>query len=135
MSHGLSQSHTGPLEQHHFWKCFEPYFQPGDCVIAEVGTAQFATLGLSLPPKGEYFTQIFYSCIGFTVGAFLGALVARRERNHNGRMILFVGDGSLQMTVQVSLRVASIEEYVPIVLMTVRSWELSFGKVFIQQSF
>lgn len=110
MNHGPSKSLKGPLEQHHFWKSFEPYFQPGDCVIAEVGTAQFATLDLSLPPKGEYFTQIFYSCIGFTVGALLGALVARRERNHDGRVILFVGDGSLQVTVQVSIRVASTEE-------------------------
>lgn len=103
---GSLKSLKGPLEQHRFWKSFEPYFQEGDCIIAEVGTAQFATLDVSLPPKGEYFTQIFYSCIGFTVGALLGALVARRERGHSGRVILFVGDGSLQMTVQVRIGVA-----------------------------
>lgn len=105
MNQKLSKSLKGPLEQHYFWKSFEPYFQEGDCIIAEVGTAQFATLELSLPPKGEYFTQIFYSCIGFTVGALLGALVARKERGHSGRVILFVGDGSLQMTVQVCIRI------------------------------
>jgi pyruvate decarboxylase len=97
------KSLKGPLQQHYFWKSFDPYFQEGDCIIAEVGTAQFATLELSLPPKAEYFTQIFYSCIGFTVGALLGALVARKERGHNGRVILFVGDGSLHMTVQVRI--------------------------------
>jgi pyruvate decarboxylase len=43
---------------------------------------------------------MFYSSIGFTVGATLGSLVARKELQIQGRCLLFVGDGSLQMTVQ-----------------------------------
>lgn len=56
---------------------------------------------MTLPRDSEYHTQLFYSCIGFTVGATLGSLVARKELGKTGRVILFVGDGSLQMTVQV----------------------------------
>ena len=78
------------------------YFQPGDCIIAEVGTSQYGMLDVALPRNTQFFTQIYYSCIGFTVGALLGALVARKERKMAGRVILFVGDGSLQMTVQVN---------------------------------
>jgi pyruvate decarboxylase len=58
---------------------------------------------MDLPSNCEYYSQFFYSCIGFTVGATLGTLVARRELGKEGRVILFVGDGSLQMTAQVTL--------------------------------
>jgi TPP-dependent 2-oxoacid decarboxylase len=88
----------------HMWRKFSPSLREGDCVIAEVGSAQYGTLELELPANVTFFTQLYYSCIGFTVGALLGALVARREQRINGRVWLFVGDGSLQMTVQVRLK-------------------------------
>jgi pyruvate decarboxylase len=93
---------TGLLEQHHFWREWSPFLRRGDLVIAEVGSAQYGTLELELPPDAEFITQLYYSSIGFSVGALLGALVARRENGKEGRVILFVGDGSLHMTVQVS---------------------------------
>lgn len=92
----------GPLKQRHIWHVFNSYLRDGDCVIAEVGSSQFGTLTMTLPANAQYYTQIFYSCIGFTVGSTLGTLIARREMNLKGRVILFVGDGSLQLTVQVS---------------------------------
>jgi pyruvate decarboxylase len=70
-------------------------------VIAEVGSSQFGSMNMPLPANAEYYTQLFYSSIGFTVGATLGTLIARKEQDRKGRVILFVGDGSLQMTVQV----------------------------------
>jgi pyruvate decarboxylase len=91
----------GPLEQHHFWKQFSFFVKPGDCIIAEVGSAQYGTLEIDLPHDTTFFTQLYYSSIGFTVGALLGALLARREQGKKGRVILFIGDGSLHMTVQV----------------------------------
>lgn len=66
----------------------------------EVGTSQFGSLNLSLPDNCKFFTQLYYSCIGFSVPALLGVLLARKEMGHKGRCILIVGDGSLQMTVQ-----------------------------------
>ena len=74
-------------------------------MIAEVGSAQYGTLELELPRNSTFFTQIYYSCIGFTVGALLCALCARKELKKSGRVILFVGDGSLHMTVQARVSV------------------------------
>jgi pyruvate decarboxylase len=54
----------------------------------------------TFPPNSQFITQIFWSSIGYTVGACLGALVAAKELKHPGRVILVVGEGSLQMTVQ-----------------------------------
>lgn len=96
----MPRNKEGPLQQANIWNVFNRFLRKGDCVIAEVGSSQFGTLGMTLPAESEYYTQLFYSCIGFTVGATLGTLVARKELAKSGRVILFVGDGSLQMTVQ-----------------------------------
>ena len=76
------------------------YLQPGDCVIAEVGTAQFGSLEFELPNEVQYFSQFYFGSIGFTVPALLGALLARKSLGLSGRAILLIGDGSLQLTVQ-----------------------------------
>jgi pyruvate decarboxylase len=54
----------------------------------------------TFPANVRYITQIFWSSIGYTVGACLGALAAKRELKLPGRVVLVVGEGSLQMTVQ-----------------------------------
>jgi pyruvate decarboxylase len=70
----------------------------------------------TFPANVTYITQQFYSSIGYSVGSCLGAALALREKMHGskvddmqdgginnrgqGRVILLVGDGSLQMTVQ-----------------------------------
>ncbi|EER26631.1 hypothetical protein D8B26_002975 [Coccidioides posadasii str. Silveira] len=88
------------LDHKRFWDRLSRYIQPNDFVIAEVGTSQFGSLDLKLPDNCQYFSQLYYSCIGFTVPALLGVLLARKETGAEGRVILLVGDGSLQMTVQ-----------------------------------
>jgi len=48
-------------------------------------------------PEGTTFIgQTFYGSIGYTVGATLGAAIAAQNR----RVVLFVGDGSFQVTCQ-----------------------------------
>jgi pyruvate decarboxylase len=69
-------------------------------LIAEVGTAQFGMLDAVFPANTLFNTQIFWSSIGFSVPATLGACVAAKELKRPGRVVLIVGDGSLQMTVQ-----------------------------------
>lgn len=69
-------------------------------MLSESGTAQFGMTDATFPPNTKLITQTFWSSIGFTVGACLGALVAAKELKSPGRVILLVGDGSLQMTVQ-----------------------------------
>lgn len=54
----------------------------------------------ALPSDAYMNTQIFWSSIGYAVGATLGACVASKELKKPGRIVLIVGDGSLQMTVQ-----------------------------------
>jgi pyruvate decarboxylase len=69
-------------------------------VLAESGTAQFGMPDASFPANIGYITQTFWSSIGYTVGACLGACVAAKEMKRPGRVVLVVGEGSLQMTVQ-----------------------------------
>jgi indolepyruvate decarboxylase len=51
---------------------------------------------MRLPAGCSFITQAVWGSIGYTVGALLGTLCAAPERRH----ILFVGDGSFQLTAQ-----------------------------------
>jgi indolepyruvate decarboxylase len=53
-------------------------------------------LDLRLPPESDLLDQPVWSSIGFTLPAVLGAALARPDR----RPVLFIGDGSAQLTVQ-----------------------------------
>lgn len=51
-------------------------------------------------PEGAIFvSQILWGSIGWTIGSTLGAAMAAKDLGL-GRTILFIGDGSLQLTVQ-----------------------------------
>ncbi|MCL6362630.1 hypothetical protein EXT49_21785, partial [Pectobacterium polaris] len=76
------------------------FFKSGDIIVTETGTANFGIMDVPLPPKSHLLSQIFWGSIGWSVGAALGAAVAAGEMKSAGRVILFVGDGSLQLTVQ-----------------------------------
>jgi indolepyruvate decarboxylase len=57
---------------------------------------RFASQGLSLPPNCTFVSQVVWGSIGYTVGSLLGTLTAAPDRRH----LLFVGDGSFQLTAQ-----------------------------------
>ncbi|VZI15839.1 unnamed protein product [Fusarium fujikuroi] len=61
---------------------------------------QFGMFDATFPPRSRAITSTFWSAIGFSVEAYLGACVATREMKHPSRVILIVGDGSLQISVQ-----------------------------------
>jgi pyruvate decarboxylase len=82
------------------WQRIGRFLKPHDIVLAESGTAQFGMPDASFPSNISYITQTFWSSIGYTVGACLGACVAAKEMKRPGRVVLLVGEGSLQMTVQ-----------------------------------
>ncbi|OAL28563.1 hypothetical protein AYO22_02757 [Fonsecaea multimorphosa] len=88
------------ITQSWIWTRLGEFCRPGDVVIAESGTAQFGFPDANLPEDITYITQVYYGSIGYSVPATLGAAVALRELNREGRVILVVGDGSLQLTVQ-----------------------------------
>lgn len=96
----LNKSTSGTLEQSFVWQRLGRFLKKDDIVLAESGTAQFGMPDATFAPNTQYITQIFWSSIGFTVGACFGALVAAKELKHAGRVVLIVGEGSLQMTVQ-----------------------------------
>jgi indolepyruvate decarboxylase len=65
-------------------------------VIAETGQSLFSAAETLLPNGSVFIGQIFYGSIGYTVGATLGVAVAAPDR----QVVLFVGDGSFQVTCQ-----------------------------------
>lgn len=96
----LNDSKSGAITQSYIWQRIGRFLKPNDIILAESGTAQFGVSDATFPSNTSYITQIFWSSIGYTVGACLGALVAASEMKNPGRVILIVGDGSLQMTAQ-----------------------------------
>ncbi|KAL1743970.1 thiamine diphosphate-binding protein [Schizophyllum fasciatum] len=90
---------TEIISQAWFWPTMADFFKPKDVIIAETGTASFGITNVPFPPESIFIAQIFWGSIGYSVGSTLGAALAARDRKL-GRTILFVGDGSLQLTVQ-----------------------------------
>lgn len=72
------------------------FIEEHSIVVAETGSSLFSASETLMPKKTTFIGQTFYGSIGYTVGATLGAAVAAPKR----RTILFVGDGSFQVTCQ-----------------------------------
>ena len=93
---GVVKPTQGSLTQAQYWKALEKFLRPGDVIVAEDGTSNSGATEMRLPPGCSFVTQAVWGSIGYTVGALLGTLCAAPER----RQILFVGDGSFQLTAQ-----------------------------------
>jgi indolepyruvate decarboxylase len=65
-------------------------------VVAETGVSLFSAAEMLMPEGATFIGQTFYGSIGYTVGATLGASSAAPDRP----TVLFVGDGSFQVTCQ-----------------------------------
>ena len=76
------------------------WFKEGDIVVTETGTSSFGLLNVALPSNTSYHSQVLWGAIGWSVGACLGVSLAAKEAGANRRVSLFVGDGSLQLTIQ-----------------------------------
>lgn len=84
------------LSQDILWSAVADFLKEEDVIIGEVGTSNSALAGLKLPATAKYIAQPLWGSIGYTLPALLGSLLAAPER----RQILFIGDGSFQLTVQ-----------------------------------
>ncbi|AAS50293.1 AAL073Wp [Eremothecium gossypii ATCC 10895] len=89
-----------PLKQEWLWNQVSSFLKEGDIVITETGTAAFGINQTRFPSSTIGISQVLWGSIGFTTGACLGAAFAAEEIDPNKRVILFIGDGSLQLTVQ-----------------------------------
>ncbi|MBO3744840.1 alpha-keto acid decarboxylase family protein [Streptosporangiaceae bacterium NEAU-GS5] len=86
----------GPLTQAVYWSMIQNFVREGDVIIAEGGTSEVGGFGLRLPSGCTFITQSVWGSIGYSVGSVLGTLLAAPHRRH----LLFVGDGSFQLTAQ-----------------------------------
>ena len=63
-------------------------------VIADIGDSLFAATELTIHQRTEFISPAYYTSMGFSVPAALGALTARPK----SRVLVICGDGAFQMT-------------------------------------
>ena len=85
-----------PLTIQRFFDRMSHFIENNSIVIAETGVALFSAAEMLMPEGATFIGQTFYGSIGYTVGATLGASMAAQNRH----AVLFVGDGSFQVTCQ-----------------------------------
>jgi len=85
------------LNQKEFWQIVaQEIIKEGDIVVAEAGSALFGLVQQNLPSKIDFVSQILWASIGYTLPAAIGSAIASPSR----RVLLFIGDGSIQLTAQ-----------------------------------
>ena len=85
-----------PLTIKRFFDRMSHFITNDSIVIAETGVSLFSAAEMLMPEGATFIGQAFYGSIGYTVGATLGAGMAAQDR----QVVLFVGDGSFQVTCQ-----------------------------------
>jgi TPP-dependent 2-oxoacid decarboxylase len=103
-THGCIHRYTEPYQPHattpltikRFFDRVSHFIEKDSIVIAETGVSLFSAAEMLMPDGVTFIGQTFYGSIGYTVGATLGASMAAQDR----RTVLFVGDGSFQVTGQ-----------------------------------
>ncbi|GEQ72209.1 hypothetical protein JCM33374_g5896 [Metschnikowia sp. JCM 33374] len=100
IEHVGSLSGSSAISQEWLWSRVSSWFREGDIIITETGTSAFGIVQSKFPDNCVGISQVLWGSIGYTVGATLGAVMAAQEIDPKKRVILFVGDGSLQLTVQ-----------------------------------
>jgi indolepyruvate decarboxylase len=87
---------SATVSQDSFWQAIQAFLKPGDIIVSDTGTAFFATSHLELSTENSFLGQPIWGALGYGLPACLGACCASIDR----RVLLFVGDGGLQMSVQ-----------------------------------
>jgi pyruvate decarboxylase len=96
----VRESISQEITHAYFWPRVGTWLRENDVVITETGTSNFGILEARFPAHVTHISQVLYGSIGYSVGALQGAALACKEKAPDRRVILFVGDGSLQLTVQ-----------------------------------
>lgn len=102
---------NGLITQDKFYRFVNPVFRAGDVVLTETGTASHGGRYFNLPQGVRMFAATTWLSIGYMLPATLGAAQSQREKAEDKPSkaaedsskpctILFIGDGSLQMSVQ-----------------------------------
>jgi indolepyruvate decarboxylase len=85
-----------PLTIKRFFDRMSHFIEKNSILIAETGVSLFSAAEMLMPQGTTFIGQTFYGSIGYTIGATLGATTAAPDR----KIVLFVGDGSFQVTGQ-----------------------------------
>lgn len=89
-------SRDRPVTQQHLWDRLCAALTPGNVVLADQGTSFFGMADHRLPHGVTFIGQPLWGSIGYTLPAAFGAAVACPDR----RIVLLIGDGAAQLTVQ-----------------------------------
>ncbi|KAL1845403.1 hypothetical protein Daus18300_014545 [Diaporthe australafricana] len=88
------------ITQHWLWPRVGEYLSEDDIVVTETGTANFGIWDTKFPKGVTALNQTLWGSIGWSVGACQGAALAAKDAGADRRTVLFVGDGSFQLTAQ-----------------------------------
>lgn len=94
----LDDSQT--ITQAWFWPRVGEFLIPKDVIVTETGTANFGIWDTRFPAGVTALSQVLWGSIGWSVGAAQGAALAAKDAGNGRRTILFVGDGSFQLSAQ-----------------------------------
>ncbi len=84
------------LSQKYLWDKLSEALTPGNVVVADQGTCFYGMADHRLPHGVTFIGQPLWASIGYTLPAALGAALANPGR----RVVLAIGDGAAQLTVQ-----------------------------------
>ncbi|CAM3437142.1 Indole-3-pyruvate decarboxylase [Bordetella sputigena] len=87
---------NGNLTQAALWQRIQLFLKPDDVIVGEAGTSHSALSSMKMPQGATYIAQTIWGAIGYTLPALFGSLVGSSSRRH----LLFIGDGSFQLTAQ-----------------------------------
>ncbi|ALC89289.1 thiamine pyrophosphate-binding protein [Bacillus sp. FJAT-18017] len=92
----ITGSSDEPLRAENYFPRFQRMLKENDIVIAETGTFYYGMSQVKLPANTTYIMQGGWQSIGYATPAAYGASIAAPDR----RVLLFTGDGSMQLTAQ-----------------------------------
>ncbi|UPM55406.1 alpha-keto acid decarboxylase family protein [Gottfriedia acidiceleris] len=92
----INVSTEEPLKAAGYYPLFQRMLKKDDIMIVEIGTFYNGMAEVRLPSNITYIGQGGWGSIGYATPSTFGACIAAPER----RVLLFTGDGSLQLTAQ-----------------------------------
>jgi len=95
-----NEDKSDTITQAWFWPRVGEFLKENDVVITETGTSNFGIWETKFPKGVTAISQVLWGSIGYSVGATQGAALAVRDAGAQRRTVLFVGDGSFQLTAQ-----------------------------------
>jgi indolepyruvate decarboxylase len=99
------------LTQKYLWDKLSEALTPGNIVVADQGTCFYGMADHRLPGGVTFIGQPLWGSIGYTLPAALGAGLAHPDR----RVVLLIGDGAAQLTVQ-EIGVMAREGIAPVIV-------------------